>query len=338
MSPIFIMSIFRNSCLINQRINDRGGAVVIKKKVWVRQLLLLIPTFLFISFISFAIIYHSPGDAGKKLLTKKSGSCRHTQEQIDEFTERLDLPENMVIAYSRWISGMVKGDMGRSNLYSEPVKSVIARHALNTASLVGIALVFYLVSGIYIGFMAGAHPGGVLDRLSHLWATLNLSLPTFWLATVVLWLTVKLFPNIPVLYFSGFASLGVPGVLMGFLYAGNLMKLLRDRVLRISEEEFVSAAQIMGLSNRQILWKHIFTNALPTIISVVALDLPLMMMGSLVIEKIFSIPGIGSLLLKSINAKDYFLIAGCVFYICIIVAICNFLAELVYPLIDRRRT
>ena len=123
---------------------------------------------------------------------------------------------------------------------------------------------------------------------------------------------------------------------MGLLFSGNLAVLLRDRVLRIYEEEFIACAKAMGISGPDILWRHTLSNALPTIISVSALDLSFMLMGSLALEKIFSIPGLGQLFLKAVSIKDYFLIAGCTLWFCLSVSVCNLLAEILYPLIDRR--
>ena len=303
-----------------------------------RKIFVVLPVIFVISLLCFNMIYFAPGDAGKLLLETKSGrGDRFSASDIADFSERTGLDLDVVEAYWNWSGDLLKGDMGESVLYSEPVSSVVNRYFRNTLVMVGIAFVVYLITGISLGFASGLRPGGFFDRLNRFWATLTLSLPSFWIATLVLFLSTKFFPGFPVLYFDGWRSFVVPGVIMGLIFAGNLAMMLRDRVLRVSEEDFIDCAKAMGISRSDVVWRHIFPNVLATMISVSALDLSFMLMGSLVLEKIFSIPGIGQLFLKAVNVKDYFLVAGCTLYFCLSVSLCNLIAELIYPFIDRRQ-
>lgn len=302
----------------------------------IRKMLGFVPMIFLISLLCFTMVYFSPGDSSKRLLETKSGRDLFSAEDIANFSDRVGIKTDIIRAYMNWTNNLIKGDMGYSILYSEPVYDVVCRHAANTISLVLIAFICYITTGVFLGFSSGLSPGGTIDRISRLWATISLSLPEFWIAGLVVYTVSKFIPALPVLYFSGPISFILPGVLMGLLYAGNLAVLLRDRVIRIGQEEFISCAQAMGISRANILWKHILPNALPTIVSVSAIGLSSMLMGSLLIEKIFSIPGLGQLFLKAVYIKDYSLMAACTLFFCLAVCICNLVAEIIYPIIDRR--
>lgn len=307
-----------------------------RKSTILRRVMMLIPSLFVISILSYALVFFAPGNQAKDLLIKKTGSCQYSDEQIKDFSERLNLNKNFISSYKGWLKLALKGDFGESLIYNKKVSVLIRERLIVTLNMLVYALFIYVLLGLSFGIVAGIKPKGFCDKISSFWASLSMSLPTFWISLLALWLINKIFPSLPIFYYSGELSLLISGLLMGMIFSSNLMRILRDRVVFINKQNYIYSAIAMGLNSFELKIFHILPNIVPSFISVLVLDFSSMLVGSMIFEKIFSIPGFGILILDAIYVKDYPLVAGTVCILCSIICILNFIAELIYVYFDRR--
>lgn len=308
-----------------------------RKSTILRRIILLLPTIFVISILSYSMLFFAPGNQARDLLIKKTGSCQYSDEQIKNFSQRLNLNKSFISSYEGWVKSALKGDFGESLIYNKKVSILIMERLAVTLNMLAYALFIYVLLGLGFGIIAGINPGGVCDRISSFWASLSMSLPTFWISLLSMWLINKIFPSLPIFYYSGEISLLISGLLTGLIFSSNLMRILRDRVVFINKQNYIYSAKAMGLNSFEIKFFHIIPNIVPSFISVLVLDFSSMLVGSMIFEKIFSVPGFGVLILDAIYVKDYPLIAGAVCILCSIICILNFVAEFIYVYFDRRQ-
>lgn len=307
-----------------------------RKSTILRRIIMLLPSLFIISALSYALVFFGPGNQAKDLLIKKTGSCQYSDKEIKDFSQRLDLNKSFISSYKGWLKSALKGDLGESLIYNRKVSILLKERLMVTIRMLIYALIVYIILGLSFGIVSGIKVGGICDRVSSYWASLSMALPTFWISLLALWTINKLFPSLPIFYYAGEISLLVPGVLIGMIFSSNLMRILRDRVVFIKKQNYIYSAKAMGLNSLQIKIYHIIPNLIPSFVSVLVLDFSAMLSGSMIFEKIFSVPGFGLLILDAIYVKDYPLIAGSICILCSIICILNLTAELIYVYFDRR--
>lgn len=187
-----------------------------------RSILFLIPAVLLISLMSFSVIYFAPGDAAHLLLADRLDSTHVSQEQADDYAKQIGLDADFGTLYSKWISGVVKGDFGKSLSQGEPVTEMFWAKYKITLSLSLICVFFEVLLAFPISLRAGMKPGGITDKFVSMWSVLTCSIPSFWLALIAVWvLSVHFKWKLAIGYF-GIISLIVPAFIMAFLSSGNL--------------------------------------------------------------------------------------------------------------------
>lgn len=305
-------------------------------KVVRKRIFMLLSTIFFISLISFFLIFHSPGEMARLIFMEKAHTHYATDADVAAFAKEHGLNVSAVEMYFRWVRHICRGDLGNSLITGESVLLLIHRALPKTLGLTFIAFVFQLLFGFGFGFYGAYRPRGFADKISEYWGILSLSLPPYWLALLLLWFCTVCLKWTFVLGYHGFVSLWVPGFLLGVLGAGGMMRLVKSKTSLILKEGYIEYAVACGISKHHLLFGHVFKNALPSVLAYLTQSFIGLLGGSVLIEKIFSIPGIGLLAFRALEVKDIFLLSGIILYLAIFASIVNLLSDCWCIKLDRR--
>lgn len=299
---------------------------------------MLLPIIFLISVTSFLLIVYSPGDTARLVLSQRLNTTHISDEYVREFAERKGLNRSALSLYGDWLSGLASGNLGNSLLAGEPVTEMLKNAMSKTLLLALLAFSTMVLLSFPLGFAAALKTDGVWDKISEYWSLLSTSTPTYWIAQVVLWLCAAKLKWTFVIGYHGAISLLVPGFLMGLMSVGSLSRVIRSKTLLTLKEVYVEQAMAQGLPLRRVLFGHVLKNALPPTLSILSGSLTGLISGAVLVEKIFSIPGIGLLTLSAMDSKDIILLAGIVFYLATFICIINFISDLICISLDRRGT
>ena len=324
-----------------------------------RRLIGTIPVMVLISLLVFLLIQAAPGDPTLMLLGEDS-----TQEDIDQATKRWGLDQPIYVQYIKFFMSAVQGDFGRSFKYDEPVLDVIVNRIPATLELASASVIIAVIFAIPLGVWAAAKPNSWVDNTGTTFGLFGISMPSFWFGIMLILLfagILNILPSAgrdtygisgePITGFyildsalqgnwagvrDGAEHVFLPALALGSNMLGILMRVTRSSVLEVMHEEYVTTARAKGLVERKVLWRHVVSNALIPVITVVGLELGTLLSGSIIVETVFSWPGSGSLLVTALNARDHPLVTGLVLvYTAAFVAI-NFLIDVLYAIIDPR--
>lgn len=297
---------------------------------------MLLPMIFMINLTSFLMIIYSPGDTARLVLMKRLNTEYISEKDVHDFAEKKGLNRSTPSLYLHWLTGVVSGNLGDSLLTGEPVSHLLKNALSKTLLLALLAFSIQVLISFPLGFGAALNPGGIWDKISEYWSLLSISTPHYWIAQVVLWVcAVKL--RCPfVLGYHGLISLLVPGLLMGLVSVGSLSRIIMSKTLLVLKEAYVEQAVIQGMPLHRIFLGHVLKNALPPTLSSLSYSLTSLFSGAMLVEKIFSIPGIGLLTLSAVESKDIILLAGIVFYLATFICVINFLTDFICTSLDRR--
>ncbi len=324
-----------------------------------RRLIGTIPVMVLISILVFLLIQAAPGDPTLMLLGEDT-----TAADIAEAKERWGLDQPVYVQYVKFFLSAVQGDFGRSFKYDEPVLDVILARVPATLELATAAVVIALIIAIPLGVWAAAKPNSWVDNTGTTFGLFGISMPSFWFGIMLILLFAGILNVLPSagrdtygiagkpvtgFYILDSALLGnwagvrdglehvfLPALALGANMLGILMRVTRSSVLEVMHEDYVTTARAKGLVERKVMWRHVLSNALIPVITVVGLELGTLLSGSIIVETVFSWPGSGSLLVIALNARDHPLVTGLVLvYTAAFVAI-NFLIDVLYAVIDPR--
>ena len=301
---------------------------------FIRRTLQFIPTIIGVTLIIFLLLNVLPGNAA----LMAGGKKEMTPQAIEELKEKWGLHHPIHVRYAKYMIGLAKGDMGVSYLRDEPVSDVIAARIWPTLRLSIYAMIIAVGVGIPLGFYSALKQGTWLDSLSMVGAVSGVSFPQFWLGLLLMYfLCVKaqLFPVTG--YGEGaFINIVLPAITLGLGYMALLARTTRAAVLEILTEDYIRTARSKGISEFLIYNKHVLRNAMILILTTAGLQFGSMIGQTVVIEKLFSWPGIGSLVVDSIFQRDIPITQGCIIIIIFVFLVVNLLVDLTYSVIDPR--
>jgi len=301
---------------------------------FIRRTLQFIPTIIGVTLIIFLLLNVLPGNAA----LMAGGRKEMTPQAIEELKEKWGLHHPIHVRYAKYMIGLAKGDMGVSYLRDEPVSDVIAARIWPTLRLSMYAMIIAVGIGIPLGFYSAVKQGTWLDSLSMVGAVSGVSFPQFWLGLLLMYfLCVKaqLFPVTG--YGEGaFINIILPAITLGLGYMALLARTTRAAVLEILTEDYIRTARSKGISEFLIYNKHVLRNAMILILTTAGLQFGSMIGQTVVIEKLFSWPGIGSLVVDSIFQRDTPITQGCIIIIIFVFLVVNLLVDLTYSVIDPR--
>lgn len=285
-----------------------------------------------ISIVVFLIIRLIPGDPAIVLLGTNAGDpalVARLHQQLG-----LDLP--IEVQYLRWIGNILHGNFGYSFGYQQSVDSLLAANYPATIQLTLAALAISLILGAMIGAVAALKRNTALDAAAMGCALTCMSMPSFWLGLLlILCFAVKL-PWFDVVGGNSLKGLVLPALTLGLGSAGFNARFIRSSLVQALAQKHVLTARAKGMTRLQVVVRHVFRNALLPVVTVVGLQIGQLLSGTIVVETVFSRPGIGRLLVQSILSKDYLTVQAVVLIIAVIYALTNFIVDLAYPLLDPR--
>jgi len=298
---------------------------------FLRRLAVVIPTVIGAVTLVFFFLHMIPGDPVEVMLGE-------TAQQADKerLRQELGLNHPLYVQYGRFMAGIVQGDLGGSFFYRRPVAQVIAERVPATAEL---ALAAFLVAGLIaipLGIIAALREGTVVDNAAVFFSLVGVSIPNFWLGPLLIILFSIKLGWFPVSGKAGLASLILPAITLGAAFAAILSRMTRASLLERLGEDYLMVARAKGLPEWKVILKHALRNALIPIITVMGLQIGALLSGAIITENVFSWPGIGTLLINAIEARDYPLVQGCILFISLSYVLVNLLTDLFYGWADPR--
>jgi peptide/nickel transport system permease protein len=297
----------------------------------VKRMLVAIPVLFTISTIVFMLIHVIPGDpvdliVGEQALATDRARLAH----------ELHLDEPLMTQYVQYMSGLVRGDWGKSIYDHRSVLDHISARYGATALLAACAMFFAIAVAIPIGVMAAVRKGGFRDQAAMVIALIGISVPNFWLGPVLILIFSVWIGILPISGRESLTSLILPSLTLGAALAAMLSRLTRSSMIEEIKKEYVTAARAKGLSERKVIFKHAFRNALNPVITIIGLQVGSLLAGTIITEKVFNWPGIGTLLMESIGRRDYPVVQGCILVIAFAYVIINMITDCMYRAVDPR--
>jgi len=305
-----------------------------------RRLLLAVPVLFGVSVLVFAVLHLAPGDPAAIMLGAQS-----TKEDVERLRRDLGLDQPLVVQYLHWIGQVARGDLGRSIPLGRAVLPEVLLRFKATLLLTAGALVIAIFLGLVAGIVSAVKQYSWLDRMSMGVAVTGVSLPVFWtgiMLIIVFALQLRWFPSSGMSspYGSGPADvlwhLVLPAVTLGTASAAALARLTRSSVLEIIRQDYVRSARAKGLAERAVIARHVLKNALNPIITVLGVQVGFLLGGAILTETVFSWPGLGSMMVRAIQARDYPLVQGGVLLIATTFVVVNLIVDLLYAVFDPR--
>lgn len=296
-----------------------------------KRLVAMIPVLLGVTLVIYLILNMAPGDPAKVILGEQA-----TPEQIAELREEMGLNDPVLIQYARYIFNLVQGDMGES--YNSGLKcnvEIFARFP-NTLRLTICAISLAVILALPIGIIAAVKQNSIFDGVSMFIALIGLSMPVFWLGLLlILFFSLRLgwFPSSGA---EGWKSLVLPTVTLGFQQMASIARVTRSSMLEVIRADYIRTARAKGVAESKVITKHALKNALIPTVTVVGLQFGGMLGGSVMTESVYAWPGVGRLMVQSINKRDIPMVLGCVIMFSVTSSVVNLLVDVLYGFIDPR--
>ena len=308
-------------------------------KFYLKKIITLIITLLLVSMLTVIAFQVIPGDSALSKLGVDA-----TEEQVEALREAMGLNKSIPERYVSFISGAIQGDFGTSTQYNQPVTQMLKERIPVTLWLAVLSFGMVLVISIPLGILSARKEGGVIDRLLTLLSQVCMAIPPFFLGimlTLLFGILLKWF--VPGRYiapdqnFIEFIKyLFYPALAVSLPKIAMTVKFLRSSILRELHLDYVRTARSKGSSRERILWRHVLKNALIPVITFMGMVIADLLAGSIVIEQVFNLPGVGRLLVVAISNRDFHVVQAAVLYIAAIVIVVNFIVDILYQVLDPR--
>ncbi len=307
-----------------------------------RRLLALIPTLIFASIIVFTTVRLIPGDIIDMMLSQNDISASKMDREALMATLGLDKP--MWSQYLSWVGNLFKGDMGNSLWQSTPVTERLAQRIPVTFELGVLAILIGLLIALPVGVYSAIRQDTAGDYIARSFSILLLAIPSFWLGTMVVVIPSILWgwsPEVSYIPFwedpwGNLKQMLVPAAVLGAALSAVTMRMTRTMMLEVLRQDYIRTATAKGLPERLVVFRHALRNALIPVVTLIGLQAPLVIGGAVIIEQIFGIPGMGTLLLEAVSQRDYPVITGVFLVVGLAVMLINLLVDLSYGLLDPR--
>ncbi len=305
------------------------------------RFLAALPTLLGVAVITFLLMRAIPGDVVTQLVGLESNA---TPQQLAELRRLFGLNLPLHVQFVQWIGAVLHGDLGSSLRTGRAVSADLALRFPVTLELTLLGLLVSLVVAVPLGILAAIRRSSLADYLASLLALLGLSVPGFFLAvllTLLFSLTLGWLPPagyIPLAEnpLDNLRHMLLPAFSLGLILAGAITRILRSSMLEVLGRDYIRTARAKGLSERVVIYRHALRNALIPVLTVIGLQFGSLLGGAVIIEQVFSLPGVGRFALEGINLRDYPVVQGTVLFIAAVAVLVNLLIDLLYTLVDPR--
>lgn len=306
-------------------------------KILLKRILQLIPVLLISMSITFVITRVLPGNPAVTILGPQA-----SVEDIAKMEEQMGLNDPMPVQYIHYITGVMTGDLGTSYRYNQPVSTLILEKLPNTLILSLASLVIALLIGIPVGIISAVRQYSIFDYTAMFTALVGVSVPTFWLGlmmTLAFSVNLGWFPTMGMGTMANglgdvVSHLFLPAVCLSFGSMANFARISRSSMLEVVDQDYMKAVRAKGIRESVVIMKHGFKNALPPIVTMLGIRISSLMTGAIMVETIFSWPGIGRLIVDAINNNDYELIQGSVLFMAVLYVAVNLAVDIIYLYIN----
>jgi peptide/nickel transport system permease protein len=319
------------------------------KVYFLKRFLELIPIFFAISMIIFVIMNSMPGDPLLQMRMQNPRVMTNDPERMRELREYYHLDDPLPVKYFTWLKSVMTGDLGYSSMYKTPVIDLITSRLPNTLILTITAWLIGLVVALPIGILSAVKKYSAFDYTTTVFAFIGISLPGFWFALIAIiifsvglgWLPVSGMSTYGVtgtwnIFVDRLRHLVLPAFVLGLVQVASWVRYIRTSLLEVLDQDYVRTAYAKGVPDRKVIIKHALKNAMIPIITIIALDIPYFFGGALIIETVFSWPGMGRLMYNAVISSDYNLAISCLMFLAIITLISNLVADFLYVMVDPR--
>ena len=308
----------------------------------VQRLILFLPTLLLASFLAFGIMRILPGDPAIAMLGGAEGNF--TQEDLEIVREKLGTNRPLFVQYGDWIGGMVHGDFSDSFFFHVPVSELMKDRFPVSVELAVLALLLSNGLAIPLGVLSAVKQDTWLDRAATTFAVAGVALPTFWVGILMLFVLANYFDWAPSLNYAGFfenpgrnlSQMIFPAVALGYFNTAFVARLTRSSMLDVMREDYIRTARSKGLTELVVIGRHALKNAFLPVVTVVGFQLARLFGGAVVIEKIFNVPGVGTLLVDSVLIRDYPVVQAIILLIALVVLFLNLVVDFLYGWLNPR--
>jgi len=302
----------------------------------IRRILQMIPTILAVALLVFVIFSIIPGSFASSLMSDGRGGA--DADMIARINAELGLDQPVHVRLFTYISGLLQFDLGTSFRFREPVTEVIGARIWASLKLSIAAMVFAIVIGVPLGFIAALLPGSILGTITMMFAVSGLSMPQFWLGLLLMYLFALQLGWLPSFGYGGgdLRYLILPVITLGVTPLALLARTTRAGVLEIMNEDFIRTAHSKGMTNARVIRWHLLRNVMVLVVTTIGLQFGSMMGQAVVIEKLFAWPGIGLLLVDSVAIRDIPVVQGTILVIVVWFLVINTFVDIIYAAIDPR--
>lgn len=304
-----------------------------------RRLLLMIPVIVMVALLTFLLIRLIPGDPAGQMLGLDA-----TMQEIEEVRQEMGLDQPLYKQFLIWAGNVIKGDLGHSIFLNQPVSTAIVEHLECTISLALLALTYSVLVAVPIGVIAAVKQNAWQDKLVMSFALFGVSAPSFWLGLMAIFIFA--------VYLGWFPSQGyemladgfrqwlwfiiLPALSLGIQTAALIARMTRSSMLEVLRQDYIRTARAKGLKENRVIFKHALKNALIPVLTVVGMTLGQLLGGAVITETVFSLPGIGQLVITAIKNRDYPMVQGVIMFIAVIYVCANLLVDILYGWFDPR--
>ena len=297
-----------------------------------KRLLMMIPVILGISFIIFTILAMTPGDPAQMILGENA-----TPEAIAEKREELGLNENFFVRYFKYMGNALTGDFGRSYRTNLPVWDELMTRFPNTLVLAFFGIGLAVVIGVPIGILSAVKQYSILDTVSLGVALVMTSIPAFWMGLMLMLVFSLRLDLLPAVFDdTDWMSFILPSVTLAIGTMATLIRMTRSTMLEVIREDYIRTARAKGAQEKTVIFKHALRNALLPVVTVIGINFGLQLGGAVICESVFSIPGLGTLMITSVRQKDVPMVMAAVLFVALTISIVNLLIDILYSYIDPR--
>jgi len=296
-----------------------------------RRLLMMVPVMLGVTFLVFFIISLTPGDVASMILGNGA-----TEQAIKELRADMGLDDPVIVQYGRYMGDLLTGDMGESYSTGKKVSGEIAQRFPNTFKLTISAIFLSVLISIPIGVVSATKQYSIFDNIGMIVALIGISMPSFWTGLIlIIAFSLKLgwFPSGGM---EGVSSLILPAFTLAVASTASITRTTRSSMLEVVRQDYINTAKAKGVSSGVVVRKHALKNALIPAITVIGLEFGVLLGGAVLTETVFSWPGIGRLMVESIQRKDTPMVLGCIMVFALAFSVVNLIIDILYAYIDPR--
>lgn len=306
-----------------------------------KRLLLIIPTLLVVTLLIFLLIRTIPGDVVTMIVAEQQFASGVT---VDAIRHELGLDVPAHIQYFRWLSSVLRGNLGNSLLTQRPVSEDIIPRIPVSAELGALAIIIALLIALPFGIYSAIRQDTAGDYISRSIAISFIALPSFWVGTLIMVYPAIWWNWSPSMQYISFADdpagnlrmFILPAAILGMSLSGTTMRITRTMMLEVLRQDYIRTAWSKGLREREVVIRHALKSALIPVITIIGVQIPLLVGGSVVLEQIFNLPGIGRLLIDTLSRRDYTMLSGINLIMAFFVLVMNLLVDTAYAYLDPR--